>query len=96
METKPAPYRKFVCVCTNTRDDGRPACANSGRDNDAVWTALKEGVAKAGLKGQVRVTRSGCLGLCEHGPNILTYPEGRWHSKVSLSDAPALLKELVA
>ena len=53
-------------------------------------------MAKAGLKGQVRVTRSGCLGLCEHGPNILTYPEGRWHSKVSPSDVPALLKELGA
>lgn len=96
METKPAPYRKFVCVCTNTRDDGRPACANTGRDGDAVWTALKEGVAKAGLKGQVRVSRSGCLGLCEHGPNLLVYPEGEWFSHMSPKDAPEILKRLGA
>ncbi|MBI5239937.1 MAG: (2Fe-2S) ferredoxin domain-containing protein [Elusimicrobia bacterium] len=87
METKPVPYRKFVCVCTNTRPEGRAACADPGRDG---------GAAKAGLKGQVRVTRSGCLGLREHGPNLLVYPEGEWRSGVKPSDEPEILKGLGA
>ena len=96
MQARPVPYRKFVCVCTNTRTDGRAACANPGRGGDEVWAQLKEGTAKAGLKGQVRVTRSGCLGLCAHGPNVLIYPEGAWRSDVSVADVPALLKEIGA
>jgi NADH:ubiquinone oxidoreductase subunit E len=96
MQVQPAPYRKFVCVCTNTRTDGRPACANPGRGGDAVWAGLKEGAAKAGLKGQVRVTRSGCLGLCAHGPNVLVYPDGEWLSGVGVSDVPQILKGIGA
>ena len=96
MQVRPSPYRKFVCVCTNTRTDGRPACANPGRGGNEVWAQLKEGTAKAGLKGQVRVTRSGCLGLCAHGPNVLVYPGGEWHSEVSPADVPELLKDIGA
>ncbi|MCX5796055.1 MAG: (2Fe-2S) ferredoxin domain-containing protein [Elusimicrobia bacterium] len=96
MLARPAPYRKFVCVCTNARTDGRQACANPGRGGDEVWTKLKEGVALAGLKGNVRVTRSGCLGLCAHGPNVLIYPEGEWRSGVGAADVPEILKGLGA
>jgi (2Fe-2S) ferredoxin len=96
MPAKPAPYRKFVCVCTHVRTDGRAACANAGRGGDEVFTQLKEGIAKAGLKTQVRVSRSGCLGLCAQGPNVLIYPEGVWHSAVSPKDVPELLKDLGA
>ena len=96
MRAKPAPYRKFACVCANVRADGRQACANPGRGGDEVWAKLKEGVAKAGLKGQVRVTRSGCLGLCADGPNVLVYPDGDWYAAVSPADVPELLERLGA
>ena len=93
MEKKASPYKRFVCVCTNTRDQGQ-ACANPGRRGDAIWAALKAGAAKAGLKGKVRVTRSGCLGLCEHGPNVLVYPEGEWYSGVKTGDVAEILKNI--
>ena len=96
MHAKPAPYKKFVCVCTNTRADGQEACANPGRGGDEVWRRLKEGVEHAGLKGKVRVTRSGCLGLCAHGPNLLIYPDGDWRSGVRPEDVPEILKGLDA
>jgi (2Fe-2S) ferredoxin len=53
-------------------------------------------VAKAGLQGQVRVTRSGCLGLCAHGPNLLIYPQGEWRSGVTPADVPEILEGLGA
>ena len=46
------------------------------------------------LKGRVRVARSGCLDLCEKGPNAFLYPEGRWYSGLKPEDVPALLAEV--
>lgn len=94
MDKKPVPYRRTIFVCTNKREGGRSACANEGRDGEALCESLKHAVKQAGLKKEVRVARSGCLDLCEAGPNILVYPEGDWYSGVSLGDVPALVKKI--
>jgi (2Fe-2S) ferredoxin len=94
MERKPVPYKKTVFVCTNARADGRVACANPGRGGKEICEALKEAVKKAGLKGKVRVARSGCLDLCEKGPNLFVYPEGEWRSGLTLADVPELVEKL--
>ena len=96
MEKKSVPYRRTVFVCTNVRTDGRAACANPGRGGDEICEALKHAVKKAGLKGKVRVARSGCLDLCAQGPNLFLYPEGEWRSGVTLEDVPELVKEIAA
>ena len=94
MDKKQIPYLKTVFVCVNVRKDGRTACANPGRGGDEICQALKEAVKDAGLKGKIRVASSGCLGLCEKGPNLFVYPEGTWHSGVRVSDVPEILGEL--
>ena len=94
MESKPVPYRKTVFVCTIKREGGRIACANPGRDGEAICESLKHAVKEAGLKKQIRVARSGCLDLCEKGPNVLVYPEGDWLCGVSLSDVPEIVRKL--
>ena len=94
MERKEVPYLKTVFVCTNVRTDGRVACANPGRGGDKVCEALKHAVKKAGLKGKVRVARSGCLDLCAQGPNLFLYPDGEWCSGVKEEDVPEILKKL--
>ena len=94
MNKNAIPYQKTVFVCTNVRTDGRVACANPGRGGDIICEKLKEAVKKAGLKGKVRVARSGCLDLCEKGPNLFVYPEGAWLSGVTESEIPELLKKI--
>lgn len=94
MEPKPIPYRQTAFVCTHRREDGRPACGNPGRGGDELHQALKQGVWAAGLKGKVRVARSGCLDLCEKGPNVFLYPSCEWFSGVKPEDAPALLEKI--
>ena len=94
MDAKPTPYRKTVFVCTHSREDGRVSCANPGRDGEKICEALKHAVKEAGLKKQVRVARSGCLDLCEKGPNVFLYPDNEWLSGVSTDDVPAILKKL--
>ena len=94
MKKRPVPYVRTVFVCTNVRADGRVACANPGRGGAEVCEALKHEVKKAGLKGKVRVARSGCLDLCAQGPNLFIQPEGEWYSGVATADVPELLKKI--
>jgi (2Fe-2S) ferredoxin len=94
MEKRAVPFAKTVFVCTHARAEGRVACGNPGRGGVELCDALKAEVKKAGLKGKVRVARSGCLDLCEQGPNAFVYPGGEWLSGLKPEDAPELLKKL--
>ncbi|MFI5361888.1 MAG: (2Fe-2S) ferredoxin domain-containing protein [Elusimicrobiota bacterium] len=94
MKNEKVPYKKTVFVCTNVREDGRVACGNPGRGGIELCDALKHGVKKLGLKGKVRVARTGCLDLCEKGPNAFLYPSGTWLSGIKPEDAEAILKDL--
>jgi (2Fe-2S) ferredoxin/2-polyprenyl-3-methyl-5-hydroxy-6-metoxy-1,4-benzoquinol methylase len=40
----------------------------------------------------VQVTACGSLGLCEHGPNMVVYPEGVWYSGVGEADVPEIVR----
>jgi (2Fe-2S) ferredoxin len=95
VQQKPIPYRKTVFVCANVRE-GKIACANPGRGGDEICRALKDAVKEAGLAGSVRVVRSGCLGLCAHGPNVLILPEGEWLAGARPEDVPAILEKVRA
>lgn len=94
MNRKKVPYAKTLFVCVHVREEGRVACANPGRGGLELCEALKDEVKKAGLKGTVRVARSGCLDLCEQGPNAFLYPSGEWFSGLTPADAPALARKL--
>jgi len=94
MKSDKVPFQKTVFVCTNVREGGRVACANPGRGGLELCEALKHGVKKLGLKGKVRVARTGCLDLCEQGPNVFLYPDGEWLSGLKPEDAEGILKKL--
>jgi (2Fe-2S) ferredoxin len=89
MDVQALPYRRLIVVCTNIKEEGKAACGR--RDSTFLFDALKAAVHERGLKGIVRVSRSGCLGQCEHGPNMMVYPDGTWHSHVTAEDLPALI-----
>jgi len=93
MNTEKVPYRRMIFVCLNASHEGedRPVCAAGG--SEAVLKALKEEVKKRSLKGQIRCLKSGCMDLCEKGPNVLIFPEGTLHSGVSPQDVPALIQK---
>ncbi|PJB24327.1 MAG: ferredoxin [Elusimicrobia bacterium CG_4_9_14_3_um_filter_62_55] len=96
METHSVPYKRTVFVCTHARTDGRAACANAGSDGEAICSALKKEIYDRGLKGKIRVAASGCLDLCEKGPNVFIYPGEEWISGVTQADIPALIERIAA
>ena len=98
METGKLPYETLVLVCTNKRaPDERVGCASHGRCGAALRDKLKEEVSRRGLKGKVRVSASGCLDVCDDGPNVVISPPAggkTWLKNVSEADVPAILDRL--
>jgi len=93
MKEEPVPYCRMIFVCTNASHDGetRPVCAAGG--SEAILKALKEELKKRGLKGKVRALKSGCMDLCEKGPNVMVFPNGTLHSGVTAGDIPILIQK---
>jgi (2Fe-2S) ferredoxin len=96
MKSEKVPFQQTLFVCTHSRADGRVSCGNPGRGGVQLCEALKKGAKERGLKGRVRVAKSGCLDLCEKGPNVFVYPEGKWLSGLSAADAEKILDDLGA
>jgi (2Fe-2S) ferredoxin len=93
-EQKESPYVSHIFVCTNDRHGKKKSCADD--DGPAIRKALKEAVARKGWKGKVRVSQSGCMGLCAVGPNVMIYPQKIWFSKVSTDDADLIISKVAS
>ena len=46
------------------------------------------------LAPAVRVSQSGCLGLCENGPNVMIYPQGLLFTGVTMDDVDRIVEEV--
>ncbi len=84
------PFRLHVFVCDQRKPDGVPCC--SARGAAEVIDTLRREVHARGLDGEVQVTVCGSLGLCEHGPNMVVYPEGTWYSGVRPDDVAEIVE----
>jgi (2Fe-2S) ferredoxin len=94
MNKQPSPYLCHIFICTNVRPDHpeNPGCGT--KDGPALKSLLKKAVDERGWKGKVRVSTSGCMGLCSTGPNALLYPQGIHFSAVTPDDVPAILDSI--
>jgi len=86
------PYVCHLFVCVNDRHGERKSCADG--QALALKDYFKDQVATRGWRGRVRVSQSGCLGLCEQGPNVLLYPQSVWFRGVTLPDADNILNRV--
>ena len=73
-----SPDEQWVFVCESS------SCQYDG--SSRTRAALTRTVAEQGL-GNVRVVRSGCLGLSGAGPAAVTYPAGDVYLRVQPEDA---------
>jgi len=88
-EKKESPFISHIFVCTNDRGGERKSCA----DNNSllVRSKLKEAVNEKGWKGKVRVSQSGCMGLCAKGSNVMIYPQKIWFAGVLPEDVDEII-----
>ncbi|MDR2128567.1 MAG: (2Fe-2S) ferredoxin domain-containing protein [Burkholderiaceae bacterium] len=78
--------KHHIFVCTQNRPPQHPRGSCAAKDSMAVLQAFWAELQKRQAYEQVGVTYSGCLGPCEHGPNVLIYPEGVLYNGVAPAD----------
>ena len=89
---KESPFVCHVFVCTNDRGGKRRSCADG--DSPRIRADLKKKVSKRDRTKSVRVSQSGCLGLCSDGPNVIIYPQKIWFSEVSTEDVEQIVSKV--
>ena len=84
-------FEKHIFICGNQRPAGHPRSSrSSGRAE--LQKLFKQKLAERGLKGKVRANQSGCLDQCEHGPNVVIYPEAVWYGGVTVTDVEEIIE----
>lgn len=78
-------------MCTNQKSTGKVCCANA--NPEVFFDYLKTRLLELELygPGQVRVSKSGCLGRCSSGPCVVIYPEGVWYRYESMADIDEII-----
>lgn len=94
MKKQPSPYLCHIFVCANVRENNpeNPGCGAKG--GGELKDKLKTAANARGWKGKVRVSSTGCFGLCAKGPNVLLHPQGSHFSAVTEADIETILAEV--
>jgi (2Fe-2S) ferredoxin len=75
----------FIFICANRRSSG----VHCGSDEfDAAFESIRRLLNrfKPQLKHKIKLNKSGCLGKCGSGPNLVIFPDNIWYRFTSLSD----------
>src|SRR5262245_59039705 len=88
-------FTHHIFVCCNTREPGHArGCCDPTR-SQAIRNALKAELKRRGLSDRVRANMAGCLDQCEHGPNLVIYPQGIWYGGVRVEDVGRIIDETI-
>jgi (2Fe-2S) ferredoxin len=85
-------FQKHIFICTNTREEGHPRGSCDPAHTGELLHAFKTEVSVRGLKGKVRANKAGCLDQCEHGPNVVVYPDAVWYGHVQPADVEEIME----
>jgi (2Fe-2S) ferredoxin len=92
MQKETSPYECHVFVCTNDRHGTGKSCSDGG--NAALKDYLKAQFKKRGWTGRVRMSTSGCMGLCKNGPIVMIYPQKILFTNASPADGDLIIEEI--
>lgn len=92
IKQEESPYVCHVFVCTNDRGGEGKSCADN--NSQLIKSKLKDVVTEKNWKGKVRISTSGCMGLCANGPNVMIYPQKVWFSEVSPNDIDEIVSTI--
>lgn len=79
------PMKKHVLICGNVD------CADRG--SIRLLSTLRAELKRRGLRKEIEVTRTACMGRCGEGPTVAVYPDGIWYREVQAADVPELIEE---
>lgn len=85
--------KHHIFVCTSTRAGGQQKGLCHGKASVEVLSAFLEEIEDQGLSGEVYISNTGCLGLCEQGPIVIVYPDNVWYGGVTPEDVEEIMEE---
>ena len=91
MENQPVPYAKQIFVCTYNRNGESASCGDHNADE--VFAQLRKIAKDRGLHPNIRVAQAKCLGKCNQGVNIMSYPDNTWHCGARVADVEKLAQK---
>ena len=91
MKETTSPYICHIFVCTNCRTDDEKSCAHD--KSREIGRILKKEVKVREWKKKVRVSTTGCMGICDDGPNVMIHPQNIWFSRVTKGKTEDILKK---
>ncbi len=77
--------RAHVLICSGSNCIARGA--KSLRDE------FEEHLARLGIRNEIKLVNTGCVGLCEQGPFVIVYPEGVFYALVKNKDIKTICDE---
>ena len=78
-------YRNHVCVC------GGGGCQSSGCND--IRACLEAEMVRLGIRDEIKVVTTGCMGPCSLGPALIVYPQGVFYCSLKPEDIPAIVKK---
>lgn len=82
-----------IFVCTSSRINGQQKGYCQAKESVDLVMSFTEEIEDRGLGGDVFVTNTGCLGLCEKGPIVIVYPDNVWYGAVTAQDVERIMDE---
>jgi len=81
------PSKPIISICVST------GCAALGAWR--VMEAFKAELKNQGLKDEVEIKETGCLGFCEQGPRATIYPDEICYFNVKPEDTPEIVSKTI-
>lgn len=82
-----------IFVCTSSRPNGQQKGFCHSKESVNLVEAFMEEIQDRDLGGEVFVTNTGCLGICEKGPIVIVYPDNVWYGSVGAEDVEEIMDE---
>jgi (2Fe-2S) ferredoxin len=86
--TKP---NNILFVCTNARGADKLESCETSHGSSELCKLLRDAAKARGLKPQLRVASSSCLGCCHQGPHAVLMPADKWFSGFDATDCETVI-----
>lgn len=82
-------------LCTQSRPEGHPRGSCGTKGAEALFDAFAQYLIQNNLTNRVALTRTGCIGPCQAGANVLIYPGSTMYSWVEPEDAGVIISHML-
>ena len=83
-----------IFVCASTRLNGKVLGTCEKKSSHNLIQAFNEGIFENDMDKDVMITGTVCMGICDHGPVVMIYPEQTWYGNVTEDDVDDILEAL--